>query len=120
MDKSQAVHNFWSGFSIPAYDENSVPGDAALPYITYSVATDSLGNPVALTGSVWYKSTSWEAASRKADEIAEGIGSHKVIALDNGYLYLTKGTPFTQRMPDPDDTIKRIYINIMAEYLTAN
>ena len=36
MDKQQAIHGFWSSFGITAYDENSVPDDAELPYITYN------------------------------------------------------------------------------------
>ena len=42
MDKSQAVHDFWSSFGLTAYDENAVPDNAQMPYITYSVVTDSL------------------------------------------------------------------------------
>jgi len=41
------------------------------------------------------------------------------LPFDDGYLYLTKGTPFIQRMPDVSDTVKRIYINIMVEFLSA-
>ena len=42
------------------------------------------------------------------------------IELDNGRLYIAKGTPFAQRMSEPsDDTVRRILLNISAEYLTA-
>lgn len=121
MDKAQALHTFWSGFGIPAYDENSVPDDAVMPYITYTVATDSIDNPVPLTASIWYDSTAWDTISQKAEEVAETVGKqgHLSIPVDGGYLYMTKGTPFIQRMPDTSDTVKRIYINIMVEFLTA-
>lgn len=121
MDKSQAVHYFWSGFGIPAYDELAVPDDAKFPYITYAVVTDSLDNIVLLTGSVWYRTTSWKEASQKSDEISEKLAYLKglVIPLDKGYLWLYRGTPFAQRMTDEDDRlIKRIYFNVNGEFLT--
>lgn len=122
MDKAQALHRFWSGFGIPAYDENSVPDDASFPRITYSVATDSIGGSILLNASVWYKSTSWREISQKVEAIAHAIVNMypPAIELDEGRLYLYKGTPFAQRMSDDDDTIRRIYLNVEAEYLTAD
>lgn len=120
MDKAQAIHEFWSSFNIPAYDENSVPDGAVMPYITYNVMTDSLDKVLVLYGSLWYRSTSWQSISEKAEDIAEalGKGKPKTIKLDNGYLWLTKGTPFAQRMRDDDSQVKRIYINVTGEFLT--
>ena len=122
MDKAQALHKFWSSFGLSAYDELAVPDDAQMPYITYSVSTDSLGNPLPLSGSIWYRETLWKNISNKADEIAQVVGEHGFYKaqLDDGYMWITKGTPFAQRMSDPnDDMIKRMYINIMVEFLTA-
>lgn len=121
MNKEQAIHSFWSGFGIPAYDENTVPKDAELPYITYDVAVGSIGTPVMLHASIWYRSTSWAAITLKAHEIAEAIGYGFItLPTDDGYIYVTKGTPFAQRMSDPvDENIRRIYINLSVEYLAA-
>ena len=133
MDKAQAIHNFWSSFGLPAYDETDLPEETInpstgeeqplrMPYITYRVATDSLGAVVSLSASLWYRSTSWAAISRKAEEIAEYIVNMQPpsIALDHGRLYLAKGTPFAQRMSEPSDNmIRRIYLNVQAEFLTA-
>lgn len=118
MDKWQAIQKFWGSFGLPAYDENSVPDDATAPYITYSAQTASFEAPLLLTGSIWYRSQSWEAISKKADEIA--LNSHKLIKLDDGYLFITQGSPFAQRMNDTDETVKRIYINLMCEFFTSN
>lgn len=41
MTKAAALHSFFSGFGLTAYEENSVPDDAVFPYITYSLTTDS-------------------------------------------------------------------------------
>ena len=120
MTKDEAIYSFYSGFSLPAYDENTVPEGSALPYITYSVSTDSIGNMVILSASLWYRSTSWAAIQDKADEIAADLGyGGKIIKIDNGYLWLIKGSPFAQRMSEPSDKmVRRIIININAEFLT--
>ena len=124
MNKWQAIHFFWNSFGWNAYDENSVDTGAnapRLPYITYSAQTGSMEQILTFTASLWDKSTSWVNVSDKADEIAEKIGyGYELVQIDGGYLYLTKGQPFAQRMNDPDDTeIKRIYIILNAEFLTA-
>ena len=120
MNKSQALNQFWSQFNIPAFDENSVPDGTPFPYITYSEATDSLGNVVQLSGSIWDKSTSWERVSLKAEEIAKLLGEtgYYKMKLEDGYVWFVKGTPFAQRMSDPEKDIKRIYLNVQAEFLT--
>ena len=123
MNKSQALDHFWNKFQWDAYDENSVPDELNFPYITYSQSTDSLGNVVALGASLWDRSNSWEKVSDKADEIARYLKEqgHVTLKLDNGYVWLVGGTPFAQRMSDPSDSkIKRIYLNVMGEFLTAH
>lgn len=122
-DKSQALYQFWSSFEWAAYDESSVPtGSSAppFPYITFSVVLDNLGNEVGLNASLWYRSSSWATISRKADEIARALDNLSPVKIGGGYMWLKRGTPFAQRMSDPnDDMIRRIYINITAEFLTA-
>ena len=122
MNKAQAIQSFWESFDIPAYDATDVPDDAKMPYITYNVVTDSLDNVVNMNASIWYRSTSWKDVSIKAEDIAEYIVKMDPpsIALDKGRLYIAKGTPFAQRMDDPNDSmIRRMYLNIQAEFLTA-
>lgn len=120
MDKWQAVHSFWNSFDIPAYDEASVPDDATMPYITYSASTDSMDSPVALTGSIWYRSlSSWGEISRKAEEINNRLKCGGVtIPVSGGYLWIVRGTPFAQRGNEGGDTVKHIYIVLMGEFLT--
>lgn len=122
MDKSQAIHEFWSQFGLPAYDENTVPDEAEMPYITYDVGVGSLGDFINLNGSLWYKSTSWREISQKADEIEKAVKENGYYILDienRGHLYITGGIPFYQRMSEPaDDMIRRIYINLNVEFLS--
>ena len=119
MDKSQCLHSFWESFGLTAYDEQTVPDGAALPYITYETNTDSLDRVLRLSGSLWYRSKSWQGISIKADQIAAYIGSGGVnLPYEGGSLWITRGTPFAQRIADPnDDGVRRIYININAEFL---
>lgn len=123
MDKVKALHSFWSSFGLTAIDESSAYDERMeLPdnYITYEVQTGNLGDPVALTASLWYRSTSWAEITQKADQIARYIGyGGKVIAVDDGYLWIKLGQPFAQRIAvDQDDSIRRIYLNVSVDYLT--
>lgn len=125
MTKAAAMYQFWKSFGLPTYEENSVPtGDNAptLPYLTYQFATDDFGKEVALTGSLWYRSTSWTQANEKAEEISKAIGrGGKMLPCDGGAVWIKKGTPFAQNMGDEsDDKIKRKYLNLVVEYFTAD
>ncbi len=118
MDKFQALDVFWNSFDIPAYDEASVPEDRGDFYITYNAVTDSLDRAVPMSASIWKTdTTSWSEISQKAEQISDALIQVKTIPLDIGYLYITRGQPFAQRMREENDTVKRIYINIMTEFL---
>lgn len=121
MNKAQAIYKFWTNFDLPVFDENSVPTGQALPYITYTTVEDSIDYPVSLHGSLWYRTDSWTEIEKKANEISKYIGlSGQSIPIDTGYAWITRGTPFAQRMNDPNDSIRRIYINLMVEFLSAD
>lgn len=125
MNKYQALHSFWSGFEWAAYNENTVPDDAlernGNKYITYEAATDSYGQDLLLSASLWQRSTSWTEIHAKAEEIAEYIETQfpPEIPVDGGFLKIRKASPFATDMADDDDTIRRIRLNIYAEFLTA-
>jgi len=125
MTKEAALYNFWSSFALPAYEENSVFGletPPDYPYITYEICTDSFDNTVSLTGSLWYRSTSWNAANAKKREISEFIGMGGLTApIDGGQIWIRRGSPFAQNMgDDTDDMIKRVLLNIQVEFFTEN
>lgn len=121
MNKAAAIHQFWSGFGLTAYEENTVPSDAVFPYITYQLVTDAFDNDVAMTASLWYRGESWVDVNAKEREISAYIGIGGVIINRNdGRIWLKKGTPFAQNMGDESDNlIKRKYLNVTAEFLTA-
>ena len=122
MTKAAAIYQFWSSFGLTAYEENTVPTDAAFPYITYQLVTDSFDREVAAAASLWYRSESWTAINAKTEEISAHIGlGGKIIKCDGGRIWIKRGQPFAQNMGDEsDDLIKRKYLNLSVEYLTAN
>lgn len=131
MNKQQAYKSFWSGFGVLAFEENSVPTQDVLKslaesmnlpsdrYITYQVLTDDLDHPVFPTASIYHRSTSWEVADLLANTISERIQNTDTIRLDNGRMFITKGSPFAQHQDESGDTnIRRIILNLGVEFFT--
>ena len=122
MTKAAAMYQFWSSFGLTAYEENTVPDDAAFPYITYQLVTDSFDREIPLSASLWYRSESWTGINAKTEEISQKISrGGKIMPCDGGAIWLKRGQPFAQNMGDEsDDLIKRKYLNITAEFMTAD
>ena len=130
MTKAAAIHAFWNGFGLKAFEENYVkdadedgnPIEPKMPYITYQLVMDSFDREVAATASIWYRSTGWTAINAKTEEISQKISrGGKIIACDGGAIWIKRGQPFAQSMGDEsDDLIKRKYLNITAEFMTAD
>ena len=119
MNSAQRLYDFWSSFSLPAFDETLVQTGEPIPRITYETSEGEFGTEIALTASLWYRSASWEEITQKAMEIESRIGRGGIILrTDKGALWIKKGTPFAQRMADSsDDGIRRIVLNISAEFI---
>lgn len=129
MTKAEALNKFFSSFSLTAYEEDAVPqgsGAPEFPYATYSLVWGSLGTDVPLTLNLWYRDRNMYSSLpdliRKTEEISRAIGrGGTTIPCDGGAIWLKRGSPFAQVMGDPEDElIKRAYINITAEFLTAD
>ena len=122
MTKAASIYKFWSGFGLTAYEENTVSDDAKFPYITYQLVTDSFDREIPLSASLWYRSESWTDINAKTEEISQKISrGGKIVPCDGGAIWLKRGQPFAQNMGDEsDDLIKRKYINITAEFMTAD
>lgn len=128
-DKAQALHDFWSSFGWLAIDEQSAYDEDVMEkwgnpnkYITYEAATGSLGDSIPLTASLWHRSTSWATVEAMVKTISKAIGiGGKVINIDGGKLWILRREPFSRRMSDEDkNDMRRIIINITAEFLTAD
>ena len=122
MTKASALYQFWNSFGLTAYEENTVADDAAFPYITYQLVTDSFDREIPLAASLWYRSESWKTINAKTEEISQTISrGGRVISCDGGAIWLKRGQPFAQSMGDESDgLIKRKYLNITAEFMTAD
>lgn len=119
MDKQQAFYSLWSSFGVPAFDESRVPEDAPDQRITYQVIVDSIDEPVFPTATLWTKSTSWTWLDAKLKEISDYIEDMLPIQLDEGYMNVTKGSPWAQRTTDPaDSTVIGYRLNLGIEFLT--
>ena len=122
MSKSrdEAYYEFLTGFGWEVYDQYTVPDNAPLPRITYDMYYAEFEGAVTLSISLWDRSTSWVSVTEKADEIYKAIGlGGKIIPYDDELIWVKRGSPFAQRMGDEDDTIRRIYIILDVEDLTA-
>lgn len=120
MTKDKALYAWFNNF-MPFYPASSVPGDVVFPYGTYELITDSLyGGEVGLTVNLWFYTESEADPNDKAQEFAQYIGmGGAVIPCDEGYIWIKRGTPWSQILVDESDAkIKRRYINVTAEYLT--
>lgn len=120
MDKAQTIDYLWNSFGLIAYEENSVPNNIEMPYITYELNTGSFENELQLSASLWYKSTSLKEMAKKVDEISRFVHSASVIAYDGGFLRIWEGnTPFAQRLKDDNEyMVKRTVLNVMAEFMS--
>lgn len=120
MDKSQAIYHFWSGFGIPAYDENKLPPNATVPYITFESATGTFDNILSLTASIWDKGNSYEKLDKMADDIAKFIKTMECPEIDGGrYRVFVGESKYSMHMDDPiDDQIVRVRLNVNFEFMT--
>lgn len=119
MTKEGAIHQFWSGFGVAAYDENTVPDDAALPYITYEVVTSDFDHEVISSVDIWGRGRSWTEVTNLKDAIADYIGLGGATAkYDGGMLWIKKDNTFARRTPDDNPDIRHITLNIITEYIS--
>ena len=129
MDSWQALNAFWSGFDVPAYDEQTVFDERyspAYPHITYESAAGTNGNTELLTASLWdmvdptEQTASWSWLKQKAEEIKHRIGYGGItINVEGGGLWikLPDSSPFSRPVSSGADNILRIQMNIEVDYI---
>ena len=119
MTKNKALYAWFNQF-MPFYRASSVPEDVVFPYGTYEYATAAWGDePVGLTVNLWFYTESESVPDEKEMELSERIGFGGVrIPCDEGFIWLKRGSPWSQSIKEDDPNMKRRYINITAEYHT--
>lgn len=120
MTKEEALHKFWSSFGLTAYDENSVPKDAQLPYIRYQCNISEFGDDIGLTATLWCRTSSWRPLSNKIEEIYDTIGLGGItIPFNGGILWVKRAVPFSSRLKSQaDETVLGVIVNIRVEFIT--
>lgn len=113
----QAQQEYWESFGLPAYDENTVPDDAVLPYITYEARLGELDGDMQVSASLWYAGRSWADISDKATLIQKT--GNKQIKIDGGYMKVRiPADNFAQRMDEPSSNlIRRIVLRVSIEFI---
>lgn len=109
LSTARALQKFWAGFGLPAYSEGSVPDDAELPYITYSLPVTEGPNPATHYAKIYYHDTSNDAVTAKADEVLAAIGSGGANVDHKLRIYLQN--PLAQIITETD-TVRYAYINL--------
>ena len=122
--KASAIQDFMAGFGIPAYTSASVPDDAIEPYLTYSLPVGAWGDgEMAMEVNLWYYGDGEKAPNAKVQEISDALGIGGVLVpCDGGAVWIKRGSPFAQSTTDgtADDKVKRRYMNLDLEYITAS
>lgn len=124
LTKVEAIYQFFAGFGVPAYEQNSVPDGKdrpEYPYITYELRTDSFGDyDTSAMFSVWDDNDSIERVVDISDSIARALGRiGKVIKCDEGFVLIIADSPFCDiRAEEKVRTIKRALCSVRIRYYT--
>lgn len=122
MTKGAALQQFFEQF-MSAYATNSVPDDVIYPYLTYDAVFDAWGGmPVSLTVKMWFHTASESIPNAKVHELSETLGTGgAVLECDDGFIWLTRGTPFCQALANENDRdVKLRNFNVSADFLCKN
>ena len=118
---AKALYAFYSGFGIPAYPEDGVPSDAALPYITYTIVQPDFIDSAVHQARIWYQSDSYAGVNAKADEIISAVGRGLLLPAGDGAVCIRPGTPLAQHMPiEGKPEIKIVYLNFQLSFYSFN
>lgn len=118
MDKWQALDTYWNGYGMQAYNELTVPDNAAMPYITYQAAVGSLDGPMRLSGSLYWRGNSWAWGMQKATAMLKAMD--REIKVDGGYVKfrLPQGFQAQPQTEPSDEQVRRIIFQVDVEFLT--
>ena len=113
---------------LPFYPVGNVPDYArenftkGWSYGTYTPIFDSFGgSPVSITINIWAYTSLEKPLNDAANALSQAVGyGGKAVPCDGGFIWFRRGSPFVQNLIEDDDNIKRRYINLTAEYMTAD
>ena len=115
LDTARALYTFWSGFGLPAYTVDTVPHDAAMPYITYSLVETEPLETASHYAQVWYRTQHFGDLLATVDAIkaklTDGTQGAR-IDCPEGYVCIRPASPLVQILTDADPSVKYAYINL--------
>ena len=112
-DTAAALYGFFSGFGIPAYVEETVPDNAALPYLTYELKEPEPGGNTSLKARVWYEGTGFGPIVDKVGQIKQAIGQGVSLPVQTGAIWLWPDTNFCQFQPTDEPKLKVAYLSLI-------
>jgi hypothetical protein len=110
INTAQALYQFWSSFGIPAYTVGTVPDEAQIPYITYSLVETEPLDPQTCYAQIWYRTTSNATLLAKVDEVMAVLKTGVNITCDGGLVALRGAT--VSLMTDMNPENRYAYINM--------
>ena len=116
------LYNYFNQF-LPAYIEGQIPDKVdgkkvEPPYITYSVSYANEYEDNLIQCRIWTKSDTTFEVRKYADMIADNVGNGTLFKCkEGGQVWIKTGSPFMQIVPDEDETIKSVYINLITNFL---
>lgn len=119
-DQVAAVHGWLSeALGLPCFVEGDVPTGQLMPYATHRIPTGSWGDSNSVEVDVWCEHGHAEEADGYCAALREALTLGGVmVPCDGGAVLLTRGTPFSQ--PMPDERAERRYVNVDIEYMTSD
>lgn len=119
MTKGEAIQNFFEQF-MQAYPASAVPQDIVFPWLTYELKTGAWGDEDAdIQVNLWYHTTSEAEPNAMAEHIGQTIGRGGILLpCDKGAIWVKRGSPWCQSVPDADSAVKRRLLNLSLEFLT--
>ena len=119
MTKGEAIQAFFSQF-LTSYPASAVPQDVVFPWLTYELVTGSWGDgDVDMQVNLWYYTMSEAEPNAMAERMAQAVGhGGMLLPCDDGAIWVKRGSPWCQSVPDADKAVKRRLINLSVEFLT--
>lgn len=129
MTRGAAIRQWFNALipGVPAYPETAVPSkaygddeDVAFPFLTYSGGNTVFGEETSYTVNLYFY-TEDEAVINAAEtaiynKMKDGGA---LIHSDEGTFWMKPGSPFSQPVDEQDNRLKRRYINITQERISA-
>lgn len=119
LNKWTAQKVYWSSFGFPAYEENAVPDDAVMPYLTYQAVNGQLGGVPNASANLYYKGTSWTKIMQEVNQMEKAID--RQLFIDGGIMKVRKPLQnFAHPMPETVKNVRRMLLTVEIEFLTVN